>query len=82
MGRLVVHVLGRDREGVVSDESLHPDDPLPKLVSELDQAAAFMPNVARAARAAFDAFIAEGFTASQAVYLTAVQITENDLEAP
>lgn len=51
-----------------------PVDPLITLRAELDQFIAMAPEMARTVRAAFDSYIAEGFTESQALYLTVAQI--------
>lgn len=56
----------------MSDDDL-PEDPLPKLRADLDQFAASAPELARAWRAAHQAFVAVGFSESQALYLTASQ---------
>lgn len=59
-----------------------PDDPLPALRAEVDQAVAMAPITAGAARGLFAAFKAEGFTESQSLYLVAVQLTGSPGEAP
>ena len=59
-----------------------PEDPLPALQAELDQAAAMAPMIARSYRAYYEAFEAEGFTPSQALYLTACQGKDNPGKAP
>jgi hypothetical protein len=53
-----------------------PDDPLPALIAMIDQLVATAPQIARAARGLFDAFEAEGFGASQALYLTVTQLKD------
>lgn len=40
------------------------------------------PEIGRAARGIFNAFVAEGFTAGQALYLTAVQLKNTPGTAP
>lgn len=59
-----------------------PDDPLPALQAEVDQMAAMAPMIAGAAKAYFEAFTAEGFGESQALYLTISQIHSNPGKAP
>ncbi|QEC47045.1 hypothetical protein FSW04_05225 [Baekduia soli] len=61
---------------------MKPDDPLPALVASIDQLVALAPHAARAARGLFDAFRAEQFSDSQALYLTAASTQDNPLEAP
>lgn len=58
------------------------DDPLPKLIAELDQAIATAPHLARVARGYFDAFTAEGFSDRQSLHLTATQLLSNPGTAP
>ena len=60
----------------------HADDPLVVLRAEIDQMIALAPEVARAARGMFQAFKAEGFTDSQALYLIAVQLKDTPGKAP
>jgi hypothetical protein len=57
-------------------------DPLPGLRANLDQMAAMAPEIARVARAWFQAFGEQGFTDTQALYLTAAQILQNPGTAP
>lgn len=64
------------------DDDQQPDDPLPALLAALDQALSMAPQLARMARGYFDAFEHEGFTASQALYLTAAQIHSTPGSAP
>ena len=59
-----------------------PDDPLPALIAELDQAMAMSPLLARTARSMYDAFKGEAFADKQALYLTAAQILGNPGTAP
>jgi hypothetical protein len=59
-----------------------PIDPLAVLQAEIDQMIATTPELARAARGAFDAYQGQGFTANQALYLTAVQLQSNPGNAP
>lgn len=59
-----------------------PEDPLPKLRAELDQMLMLAPEMARAARAWYEAYKGEGFEDSQALYLTAAQLLQNPGEAP
>lgn len=48
-----------------------PIDPLPGMIAEIDQALEMVPQLARWARAMFEAFQKEGFTDDQALKLTA-----------
>lgn len=50
------------------------DDPLPGLRAELDQAAMMIPEIARIARGFYGAFVAEGFSNRQALYMTVCQL--------
>lgn len=59
-----------------------PDDPLPALKAEIDQMLMLAPELARALSTWFQAFKKEGFNDSQALYLSAVQITQNAGKAP
>lgn len=59
-----------------------PVDPLPVLQAEIDQMVALAPELARAAYGAFSAYQAEGFTANQALYLTAAQLHQSPGDAP
>lgn len=63
-------------------EDFTPEDPLPALRAEIDQSVAMAPEFARWARGQYDAFIAQGFNESQALYLTAVTIKDNPGKAP
>jgi hypothetical protein len=55
----------------------NPVDPLVVLRAEIDQMVALAPEVARTARGLFDAFVKEGFTEKQALYLTAAEILQS-----
>ena len=46
-------------------------DPLPAIIAELDQALAMAGQGARVAKGLFDAYVEEGFTEKQALYLVA-----------
>lgn len=59
-----------------------PPDPLPALQASIDQMIMLAPELARAARGSFAAYVAEGFTSNQALYLTACQLHESPGEAP
>lgn len=59
-----------------------PEDPLPALRAELDQALAMAPELARMAWGYYETFKAQGFSDSQAVYLTACQIHQGPGGAP
>ena len=59
-----------------------PEDPLPALIAALDQVLAMAPQLARVARGTFEAFTEAGFTESQALYLTAVQLQSDPGTAP
>ena len=51
-----------------------PEDKLPALIAEIDQAIANADHVARWGRGLYEAFIAEGFTEAQALRLTIAQM--------
>jgi hypothetical protein len=55
----------------------NPVDPLAVLRAEIDQMVALAPEVARTARAWFDAFVREDFTEKQALYLAAAEILQS-----
>jgi hypothetical protein len=57
-------------------------DPLPALQAEIDQMIALAPELARAAQGIFSAYRSEGFTANQALYLTAAQLHTSPGNAP
>lgn len=59
-----------------------PTDPLSALVAGIDQMLMVAPQLARAAAGWHDAFKAEGFTDSQALYLTACQLHQQPGSAP
>ena len=59
-----------------------PEDPLPAIRASLDQMLMMAPEVARAARGWYDAFQGQGFTDSQALYLTAAQLLQDPGTAP
>lgn len=59
-----------------------PADPLPAIRAEIDQMVALAPELALAAFGAFSAYQAEGFTANQALYLTASQLHQSPGDAP
>ncbi len=52
-----------------------PDDPIPKLLAEVDQLAAEAPIRAKIVRAVFDALVAEGFDQAPALYLTVAMVS-------
>ena len=54
-----------------------PEDPLPALRAQMDQMLMLAPELARAARAFFDAYKAQGFEDKQALYLTAAQLLQD-----
>jgi hypothetical protein len=64
------------------DHDEMPPDPLLAMQQQLDQMLAAAPELARAARGIFDALESEGFTASQALYLTAVHFKESPFPPP
>ena len=64
-----------------SDERI-PEDLLVVLRAQIDQMAMLAPEMARSTRDWFDAFTSVGFTDSQALYLTAVQLKDNPGKAP
>ena len=57
-------------------------DQLAILRAAIDQQVALAPEVARHAFGQYAAFVSEGFTANQALYLTAVRLQESPGEAP
>jgi hypothetical protein len=59
-----------------------PYDPLPAMRAELDQALMVASELARVARGYFEAFVAEGFTERQALYLTTTQLLQKPGEPP
>lgn len=58
------------------------DDPLPALQAQLDQAASMAPMLAGVVRAYFAAFVAEGFSESQACYLALGHVLQDPGSAP
>jgi hypothetical protein len=64
------------------DPREEPVDQLAAMRAELDQAIAMAPELARTARGYFDAFVGQGFTGNQALYLTAVQLQSSPGDAP
>lgn len=63
----------------MSDEEF---DPLVQQRAAIDQALAEAPELARAIRGVFMVFKAEGFSNSEALYLTALQFKESPLSPP
>lgn len=61
----------------MNEDDITPNDPLVTLRAELDQMIAMAPELARAVRGAFEAYVSEGFTDKQALYLTAVQFKDH-----
>lgn len=59
-----------------------PHDPLIALRAQLDQAIAMAPELARTTRGYVDAYLAEGFTERQALYLATAQILQHPGTAP
>lgn len=59
-----------------------PEQILAAQAAAREQALASAPQLGRAARTIFDAFEAEGFSGSQALYLTGVVMSEPDFDAP
>lgn len=59
-----------------------PQDQLAILRAEIDQSIALAPEVARMAYGQFHAFRGEGFTADQALYLTACGLHSTPGDAP
>ena len=59
-----------------------PDDPLPALIAELDQALSMAPQLARMAMGYYREFEEAGFSSSQAIYLTACQLHGEPGNAP
>jgi hypothetical protein len=61
---------------------LNPEDPLPALRAELDQAIAMLPELGRTVRAHYDEFVSQGFDSHAALYLTAVWLKDNPTLTP
>ena len=59
-----------------------PEDQLARQRAELEQAVAALPDQAHAIWSYYSALVAEGFSESQAIYLVAISINDNSLEAP
>lgn len=59
------------------NEEFSPEDPLPALRAGLDQVIAMAPELARTAHGLFKAFVEQGFSKGQALYLVAVQLTDD-----
>lgn len=59
-----------------------PVDPLPALMADLDQALAMASEVARLLKGHFDAFVEEGFTEKQALYLAIAHVSGGPGEPP
>lgn len=51
-----------------------PEDPLPKLLAEIDQALAMAPQLAKVAYGYHRAFQQEGFASKESLYLVACQL--------
>lgn len=58
----------------MSEHGHSPEDPLPKLLAEIDQALAIAPQLARIAFGYHAAFQKEGFSARESLYLVACQL--------
>lgn len=56
------------------DPEPEPDDPLPGLIAEVDQALRTVPMLAAAAWTMYESFTEAGFEPRQALYLTACQL--------
>ena len=63
-------------------EPEHSEDPLPALRAQLDQLIATAPEIARVALGFHEAFVTEGFSDRQALYLTAAQLLQSPGTAP
>lgn len=63
-------------------DDLTPEQILAAEAAAHEQALASLPRLGAAARAAFDAFEAEGFSAGQSLYLTGIVMSEPDFTAP
>ena len=66
----------------MTDDQNIPEDPLPAMIAALDQSLSVLPHLAHATWRCFEAYKAEGFTDSQAVYLAACQMHGGPGEAP
>lgn len=66
----------------MSEHDFSPEDPLPALRAEVDQAVAMSPELARMAGGLFRAFAEEGFSERQALYLTACHLHSSPGNAP
>lgn len=63
-------------------EDFPHEDPLPDMQASFDQLIASAPEFARLTRGYVTAFEAEGFTTGQALYMTAVSMTQTPGTAP
>jgi hypothetical protein len=64
------------------DDDEDPVDPLPQLRAEMDQMIAIMPEIARTGFNWYRAFMGEGFSDTQALYLTACELIQHPGKAP
>ena len=79
MPKLLMDELPKERL-MPPDES--PIDPLPGLLADLDQALAMAGQIARLVKGHFDAFVEEGFTEKQALYLAIAHVSGGPGEPP
>jgi hypothetical protein len=56
-------------------EDRRPEDPMPGVLADIDQAIAMMPLLAQYARGVFEAFLEAGFSEAQAMTLTRDQLS-------
>ena len=66
----------------MSAEDETPQDQLAILRADIDQSIAIAPELARMAYGQYRAFAGEGFTADQALYLTACHLYKTPGDAP
>jgi hypothetical protein len=67
---------------VSEHEELNPDDPLPKLIADIDQMIATAPRLGQAAWGFYEGFRAAGFTDNQSLFLVAVQLKDPPFRGP
>lgn len=68
--------MGDDDENIERPDE-EPVDPLVVLRAEIDQGIAIAPELARLAAGLYQAFLGEGFTEQQALYLVSRQIRQH-----
>lgn len=66
----------------MTDDEQEFEDNLAALRAQMDQGLMLAPELARATRAWYDAFLAQSFGDSQALYLAAVQLVQHPGRCP